>query len=463
MLPTTTDYFQATHIAEVIQQVMLGELKLEAPSKYWLVEDGQFHWLIAVMDAQNLKHPIGRYTNDGVRHQLSTATGGLPVALSNSSGIRFGVLLSGKPKLPKSVPFEIGKVKRDEMAFGVGLRGEVSLPARRIVNMIIGGSQGSGKSMMLRMLAHTARSQGAKLYLADPMANTFNPDVWNSIAAGEVAGSRAEVLGLIGKLHAEVEDRSVRFRLAAQTNGGIPAEDIQAYNKMVGADEQLERIWFFGDEMNTYLTDKSVQEGMADLARVGRKWGIHVVLAAHNWRSEDIPRGLSAMFPTRLCLRVADGTSGKVTLDDHPWGTRAMRFRTPGRAVLRTNRFETLQLFYVSPEQEAEWLAGVNVPAPIPEEEIELVRRALAEADGKMSIPLLVGWGMTERKARSLVEAYEKRGWLEQDPSLGNARVVKQKLADLVSKRQTGQTASSPQMWGQGGVKPCQAINMGLT
>jgi hypothetical protein len=441
MLPDVNEYLKAQDIAEVIQRVMMEEMRLEPPSQWWMIQDGQFKWLIGVMDVQNLHGSIAKYTTEVVRHQLSTAIGGLPVALSSSTGLRYGILLSGRPKLPKAVKFPGIPSERDTIRFGVGLRGEVSLHAKKIVNMLVGGGQDSGKSTFLRLAAHTARMHGATLYLADPMAHTFNPDVWNRLAASEVAGSRSDLLRLLEKVQAEVEARSALFRRAAQ--GGIPPEDIDAYNQVA---DPLPRIWLIGDEMNTYLSDRVVQERIADLARVGRKWGVHLILAGHNWRSEDIPRGLSAMFPTRLCLRVADDTSGRVTLDDHRWGRQAMQFRYPGRAVLRAGTYQTIQLYQLTQEQEMEWLAAsiTDALSPLSDAEIEIVERAIREAGGKMTIGLLEGWGMGHREARRMVETYEARGWLEQDATQGNARVITSKLTDLLPNRQTRQTLPKP-------------------
>lgn len=448
MLPASSDYFKATQIAEVIRRVLTDELRLEAPAKYWMAEDGQYHWLIAVMDAQNLRHPIGRYTHEGVRHQLSTAVGGLPVALSNSSGLRFGVLLSGKPQLPKAVTFPGMPAEPDVFRFGMGLRGEINLHAGKIINMIVGGGQDSGKSTFLRMMAHTARAHGAKIYLIDPQAHTFS-DVWNSFAAMPVAGSRPETLTLLGRMQAEVEERSALFRLAALD--GIPPEDIAAYNAKVGGDGRLPRIWLIGDEMNTYLSDRGVQEKIAELARVGRKWGVHLALAGHNWRSEDIPRGLSAMFPTRLCLRVADDTSGRVTLDDHRWGRKAMAFRVAGRAVLRAGSYQVIQLYQIATEQEREWLAGAVMPSALPEVEADIVRRAVEETGGKLTLNLLAGWGMGQREARRMLDQYESRGWLSRDANQGNARVVTAKLVYLATNRQSRQSRAKP-------VAGCQSL-----
>jgi hypothetical protein len=71
----------------------------------------------------------------------------------------------------------------------------------------------------------------------------------------------------------------------------------------------------------------------------------------------------------------------------------------------------------------------------------------LNEADGKMSIPLLVSWGLPERWARSLVESWELRGWLRQDSTRQNARYITPKLLAVLSNSQSGQTASSTSNW----------------
>ena len=436
MLPTTSDYFDATKSAEVIRHVLVDELKLEAPAQFGMVEDGQFHWMIAVMDKRNLRHPIARYTHEGVRHQLSTALDGLPVALSNSSGLRFGVLLSGRPQLPKSLTFPGMPGERDVIRFGVGLRGEVSLHAKKIINMIVCGGQDSGKSTLLRMMAYTARFHGAKLYLADSQEHTFNPDAWNPLAAMPVAGSRSALMTLLARMQAEAEERSVLFRQAAQ--GGVPPDDIDAYNVWAdtqGADTQvrtLPRVWLIGDEMNSYLSDRAVQERIVELARTGRKWGVHLVLAGHNWRSEDIPRGLSAMFPTRLCLQVADDTSGRVTLDDQRWGRQAMKFKTPGRAVLRLRTYQTIQVYKITPEQEREWLSGTQTLPPLNEVEQKIVEYAVRQG-GEFKFREIAASveGTSEWQVRKLAETWTERGWLEYGKDATSPRRVTQKLADL--------------------------------
>jgi hypothetical protein len=75
------------------------------------------------------------------------------------------------------------------------------------------------------------------------------------------------------------------------------------------------------------------------------------------------------------------------------------------------------------------------------------VRKALAEAEGRMTMSLLIGWGMSQDEARELGARYERRGWLTKDPLRGNARFVTDGLMAIVEKfstnPQTPQTAQT--------------------
>jgi hypothetical protein len=113
----------------------------------------------------------------------------------------------------------------------------------------------------------------------------------------------------------------------------------------------------------------------------------------------------------------------------------------PGLAC--TDRWGLVQTFYLDKRM----LSQVSKKTVLNRQDQELVERALNEAEGKMSIPLLVSWGMPERGARSLVESWELRGWLRQDPARQNARYVTPKLLEILSNSQSGQTASNTTSW----------------
>ncbi len=450
--------------ARVIQQVMMNDLGLMPPTEYTLTAHNGNVWLVAAMDTLALGGRLEAYESPNVAHQLSTALSAafgtkqsIPVITANHTGLRYCMLFGKKPTLPKRVDFP-GFAERDVFRLGVGLHGEVSMQARLMQNVIIGAGQEQGKSNVLRLIAHQARSFGWLLYLADSQAHTFNPDVWNGIAAHPVASSVDELLTLLASLKGALEDRSAQFRAAA--NGGIPPADLDAYNARAGL-EPLPRILFAIDEVSTPLQDKRVFKALAALLREGRKWGLHIIMAGHEWHKDVIPAEVNDMLQTRIALPMIDEGSGYVVTRSRTWG-RWVIGKQVGRGVLRAvNKYTPMQFYFVTPEMEEGWVAP-NAPtaSPLPEKDELLAKRSVLEAQGRMSIPLLKTWGLEEREARTLVEEWDLRGWLAKDPKQGNARYVTSKLTDLLSNRQTGQTASSHQIWCQTDVKPSQTLNM---
>jgi DNA segregation ATPase FtsK/SpoIIIE-like protein len=211
-------------------------------------------------------------------------------------------------------------------------------------------------------------------------------------------------------------------------------DDIDDYNRRSGS--SLPRIALLIDEANTYLGNKAIEPALADLSRRGRKWGVHLILAAHNWRAADVPREVSGMYKTRICLRVEDNTSGTVVLGTKRWGDWCERIKLPGRAVIATNgRSEPVQLYNVSKEQEAEWLKETEAPSPLSQEESIMVRKAIEELEGKFIIDRLAekleGQGISRWKIQQTGKSFEQRGWLTKPADAASPRMVKPELARL--------------------------------
>jgi len=255
------------------------------------------------------------------------------------------------------------------------------------------------------------------------------------------------------------------FRQAA--DGNIPPADLDAYNALTLSLSQRERglvplprIGFVADEANSYMSDRKIFKSLADLLRRGRKWGLQIFLAGHEWHKDVVPAEVNDMLQTRIGLTTANEDAASVVLRSRRWGRWVMG-KPVGRGVIRIDAYQPMQFYLVTDEMEREWLSGsATVQALLPERDAILVRRSLKDSDGKMSIPLLVGWGIEEREARGLVEEWERRGWLAKDATQKNARFITAKLAALLSNSQTGQTASSTQMWRQTDVKLGQTPDM---
>ena len=439
-------------IVETIDAILIDQMGLMPPEQYDVSKREGRIYVAATFDPMMIGRNLKVYEHPDTLRVIRKALGGLPVVFTQRTGFRYVVLASGKLNLPKSMDFP-GFAQRDSFRLGISLRGEVAPHANRIRNVVIGSNQGFGKSNILKLLTHQARFSGWQLYLCDPDGHTFHPDAWNPIAAAPVASSPEDLLIVLDRLYEEIASRAALYQQAAMN--GISPADIDEYNQR--ASEPLPRIALGIDEANTYMSNKKIFKPMADLLRRGRKWGLSIFLAGHEWHKDVIGSETNDMLQTRIALSYANQEAANVVLRSHRWGKWVMG-KPQGRGVIRIDQYVPMQFYRVTEEQEAEWLsrAGNQPAAPLPDDELLLVKRSLEEAEGKMTIGLLQLWGMGPRQARTLVEQWELRGWLAQDATKGNARYITPKLADLVSNRQTRQTLSNPDFMRQTAVKPGQ-------
>jgi hypothetical protein len=392
--------------------------------------------LAVFLDVNRLDGRLEAYCSADTIHHISTAIKGQRVFLSNSTGLRYVVVFTQPRTLPTDVTYP-DQLDRDTFPLGEGYHGVVL--TRKLRNVLVAGEPGSGKSNFLLVLAHTAHSSGWQLFLTDPDVHTFNPDAWNGIAALPVAESAADLVALLEKIEAEIARRKALFQTIS--DGGLPPADLDAYNRL--ATKPLPKLMFLADEANSYFDHKDILTRLEDLSRRGRKWGLSIVLAAHNWRSSDVPRGLSAMFPTRVCFRVADDTSGTVALNSRRWGKQAMKISQPGRGILLLDgRYQVIQAYRLTPEQERQGLAIAVDLSPLNELECSLVAYAIEHLEGRFIVNKLTaafaGRGVTHHQVQKMAAQFEQRGWLTAPAHATDSRRVSEELARLTGFAHTG-------------------------
>jgi hypothetical protein len=399
--------------------------------EFIITERNEHVILFAVLDELQLGEPVSLYMSDEVLHQISTLANGRRVAISNHNGVRYAVLLSTPPGLPGNVPYP-QRPDKDVFPLGVGRRGFLHQEAARLLNILVGGASRSGKSNFLLALAFTGLQNGYNLYLADPQEITF-ASAWDSLCAAPVASSKSDFLRLLATIQQEMVRRGNLFKNAVHP-GGLPVQKIEKYNQV--APTPLPRSFFIIDEANTFMDQRGVSEAIADIARQSLKYGIHLVIVAHSWRAQNVPRSLSASFATRISFRVNHDTSASVVLDSNEWGRKAMKLSWPGRGLIRLDggKPQEFQAYYLPDHRLADLLAaGKPMQAKLlTEMESSLVQRSLAETGGRMTQEDLISWGLAPKQARRLGESWELKGWLAQVPSRWNARYITPVLREIV-------------------------------
>lgn len=425
---------QAQAIANRLPKV-LQQRGLAAPfSEFLLTSAEGVVLLFAVLDVHKIQR-LEAYIAPELLHHLSTDLQGRPVFLSNSSGLRYAIPLSPLPHLPRLVTFP--GVESGRVLFGVNHAGEIiHLPWSKLGHLLVAGKTGSGKSVFLRLLVYQAIAEGAQLLLVDLDGATFPMLAGHPALLSPIASSPEAAQESVERASGEFEHRAVLY----QQMNGYP-ENLEEYNDSAvrQGKEPISRLLIVLDEFSALMTalggpKSAFANQVTELGWRGRKFGIHLVFAAQDFTKQVVGR-VRDQVNAVVCFRVRSPEAARAV--GCPEAVHISENR-PGLAC--TDRWGPLQTFYLDKRL---LLARVGTQSVLSEFDFQLAQRALTEAEGKMSIPLLVSWSIPERRARALVEAWELRGWLRQDPSRQNARCITSKFQEIMSNHQSGQSASN--------------------
>ena len=102
---------KSEQLAVYIQQFLERRKLKPAFTAFYLTRWNEMDIFIAVLDTEQIPNQ-NPYKGD-LLHQLSTDLGGLPVYLSNTTGLRYVVPLTALPKLPRKIDLPAADRHRD--------------------------------------------------------------------------------------------------------------------------------------------------------------------------------------------------------------------------------------------------------------------------------------------------------------------------------------------------------------
>jgi len=424
---------QAMAIRKRTPQVLQAR-GLDAPIQRWeLVDAGDLVLLFGTVNTRRLDR-LERYTSARLVHHLSTVCGGMGCCVVNTSGLRYAFVLRYEQKrLPKQTDFpgcERGKVRLGLDADGK----DVTTTWERMGHLLVAGMTGAGKSNFLRLLAHQAIAEGARLALADVDGRTFPMLTDNPALFEPIATTPEDAHQVVARALAECDRRSVLYG----TVSGYP-DKLEDYNAEAvrGDAERLPRLLVILDEFNATALAQGGANGdfcgdVATLAWRGRKFGVNLVVAAQDFAMAIIGRMRDQVMPVLFKVN-NDALARKVRLSE------AMELpRQPGLAV--TRQWGRMQTYFL-PKSE---LAS-GQPAILTENEAVLVAWVLEENSGYMGLSEIREYGdLGQGAARRLAADWERRGWLAKDASAGNKRRVTAEFEAIAYKLKSLQTLQTP-------------------
>ena len=224
--------------------------------------------------------------------------------------------VSAQNSLPEVLRWSDAYLSPDSfvLTLGESLTGPVTVNLAHIPHILLGGSTGSGKSVLLKLLLMQSLRKGAEVFIADFKGGVDFPKVWHKKC--RMCFTEADLLYTLNQLVAVLEYRKGRL---AET--GCP--NLDAYNEATG--DNLPRLVFACDEVAEVL-DKTgadaerkkllaqIESKLATIARLGRAFGIHLILATQRPDATIIPGQIKNNLDFRVCGR-AESVLSSIILD----------------------------------------------------------------------------------------------------------------------------------------------------
>jgi len=265
---------------------------------------------------------------EDVRHRLASEDG-TDAAYEHRSGRRLFIVRRAVPRKVLLSPLlaeahdylaeQPGRFVLGQRPTGEVLHGDLSDSSTP--HLLVGGTTGSGKSVLLRAviasLVHYHGPSAIRFILIDPKRVTFNvPSFHSAVAAhldGPIGYDADDAIPIIERL---VEVMEERYELFAASQ----VSDIREYNDTVDLSARLERKVVVIDEFQDLTAEKANAkpffDGVKRLGAKARAAGVHLILATQRPDRDVVPPLLKTNLGGKIALRVATQTNSRIILDE---------------------------------------------------------------------------------------------------------------------------------------------------
>ena len=278
-------------------------------------------------DKDNPRVTIREFRNQSIPLQewekkclaIETALGITIVKLAYAKG-KSRVLVyavSAGDDLPEVVKWQDSYLspKSFALVLGESYTGPVSVNLAHIPHILLGGSTGSGKSILLKLLLMQSLRKGAMIWVADFKGGVDYPHNWDGLC--EMVFTEQELIEVLDKLVCMLEQRKAAFRSTGCSN-------LDEYNSKLGCciprcifacDEIAELLDRTGADNERKKLLSQIESKLSTIARQGRAFGIHLILATQRPDATVIPGQIKNNMDFRVCGR-ADNVLSQIILDN---------------------------------------------------------------------------------------------------------------------------------------------------
>ena len=274
------------------------------------------------------KGTIYEFTNRGIPHEewldfrekLEAAFNIFVYKISPGKNRR-RVLVHAVPAdegLPKFLEWSPRYLINDDfsLVLGRGLQGLVKIDLAVVPHVLIGGSTGSGKSVLLKNLLMQCVFKGCEVYIADFKGGLDYPRTWWDKT--QIVTEPVAFLSKLQAIEKEMRRRIDILREVDQRNwhNYISAGCYWRYSRIIIAcDEAAQLLDRTGRTKEEKEVIEQITKYLALFARQGRAVGIHLMLATQRPDANVIPGAIKSELDCRICGR-ADLILSQIVLDN---------------------------------------------------------------------------------------------------------------------------------------------------
>ncbi len=203
-----------------------------------------------------------------------------------------------------------------EIVLGEGIAEPIKLQLNIQNSIMIGGSTGSGKTVLVKNILYQCIKKNADVYISDFKGGVdYSGTLWKKKAT--FVTTYDEVISCLDDIIEEMEYRKDMFL-------NFYCNNISVFNKKY--DKKMKHIIFCIDEM-AELMDKTgaskekkatidqIEAKLSTIARLGRAFGIHLVLCSQRTSADICPGSIKNNVDCRICGR-ADNVLSMLILDN---------------------------------------------------------------------------------------------------------------------------------------------------
>ena len=272
---------------------------------------------VTVWEFRNQSIPLQEW--DKKRLAIETALGITIVKLAYAKG-KSRVLVyavSAGDDLPEVLKWKDSYLspKSFVLVLGESYTGPVTVNLAHIPHILLGGSTGSGKSVLLKLLLMQSLRKGAMIWVADFKGGVDYPHNWDGLC--EMVFTEQELIEVLDKLVCMLDQRKAAFRSTGCSN-------LDEYNSKLGCciprcifscDEVAELLDRTGADNERKKLLAQIENKLSTIARQGRAFGIHLILATQRPDATVIPGQIKNNMDFRVCGR-ADSVLSQIILDN---------------------------------------------------------------------------------------------------------------------------------------------------